>query len=95
MGRPCSIPGGVEARFTAESGGGGSQPFRRVSGDFPAVLVGPSGMKSVSLVVFYKFDVLSLPKFGRFGEARGAHSPPAMVARGGASGRGWEVRSNC
>ena len=62
---------------------------------FPAELVGPSGMKSVSLVVFYKFDVLSLPKIGRFGEARGAHSPPAVVARGGASGRGWEVRSNC
>ena len=36
VGRPRSIPGGVEARFTAESGGGGSQSFRQVSGMFPA-----------------------------------------------------------
>ena len=78
-----------------ESGGGGSQAFRRVSGLFPADWGETSGIKDVPLSAIYKFDVLSFPKFGHFGEARGAHSPPAVVASGGASGRGWEVKSNC
>ena len=63
MGRPRSIPGGVEARFTVESGGGGSQPFRRVSGDFPADLVSTSGMEVALLALSYIFGVGSLSVF--------------------------------
>ncbi len=60
VGRPRLIPGGVEARLTAESGGGGSQSFRQVSGMFPADWGETSGIKSVPFAVLFKVAVGSL-----------------------------------
>ena len=78
-------------RHTAKSGGGGSQSFRRVSSDFPADLVSTSGMEVALLALSYIFGVGSLSVFGNFVVARGAHSPPPVVARGGASVGGFGV----